>query len=167
MPFGALWSQDICFYYQHSAGVKGRCPVLALRSSLMSLSENIVTLFPSTGRKYHFPALLFFFFPRKSHSSFASVRCLSLDSVWIPWACACFAVQLMGGSAILGFLDAGKLQTVQFPPDAYLRNPFLRVSCPLTFKQHHFQCQAACFKVWSATEAWNNSISASTSLQFP
>lgn len=48
------------------------------------------------------------------------------------------AVQLMGGSAFLGFLDAGELQTVQFPPDAYLHNPFLRMSCLLTFKQHHF-----------------------------
>lgn len=43
---------------------KGWCPVLALQSSLESLSENTMTLFPSTGRKYHFPS--FFFPPRKS-----------------------------------------------------------------------------------------------------
>ena len=94
------------------------------------------------------------FLLQQRHSPFASLRCL----LWTVFGFhervrVCTAVQLMGGFAFLGFLDAGELQTMPFPPDAYLHNPFLRRSCPLTFKQHHFQCQAPCFKVWSATGA--------------
>lgn len=56
-------------------------------------------------------------FLQKSHSSFAYVSFWSLDHVWIPCVhCVCTAVQLRGGSAFLGFLEA-----VYFPPDAYLQ----------------------------------------------
>lgn len=115
-----------------------------------------------------FLSFFLFFYPRKVtlHLLLRDI-CLWTGLEFHEHVRVCAAVQLPGGSAFLGFLDAGELQTAQFPSDAYLHNPFLRMSCPLTSKQHHFRCQAACFKVWSATAALNNSICDSASLPFP
>lgn len=152
MPFGALWSQDICFYYQHSAGVKGRCPVLALRSSLMSLSENIVTLFPSTGRKYHFPALLFFFFsPQKSFficfcEMFVSGQCLDSMSVCVRcspaygWLCYSWfpGCRQTSNSAVSSWCLSPQPISQSVLPINFQTAPFSVPSCLLQGLERHW-----------------------------
>lgn len=114
--------------------------------------ENMVTLFR---KEIPFPQ----FFPQKSHSTFASVSSWFLDGVWIPcMRGVCTAVQLRGGSAFLGFLEADDFKQCAFPPDAYpkplsqnvlpinsLTAPFSVPSCLLqglelqrSMKQKHF-----------------------------
>lgn len=88
---------------------------------LTSLPQNVVTLFFSTGRKYHFPSS---FFKKVTLDLLLGDVCLWTELGFHEPVRVCAAVQLRGGSAFLDFLDAGELKTVLFPPDAYLHNPF-------------------------------------------
>ena len=78
-----------------------------------AFSRHYIDFVPQHRKEIPFPQLFLY----KSHFSFASLSCWSLDHVWIPrMHCACTAVRLRGGYASLGFLEA-----VYFRPDAYLQ----------------------------------------------
>lgn len=122
--FPCLWeslkSRHVFLLPPHSTAVRpSRCA-----SDCMPFPREYFDFVPQHRKEIPFPQLFLY----KSHFSFASLSCWSLDHVWIPrMHCACSAVRLRGGYASLGFFWRRCTSALML-----IFNPVLRMSCPLT-----------------------------------